>query len=181
MEAHHSFFANPRSWVAIAFVIFFVLFGRKLWAALAAVLDKHAATIRADLDEAARLRKEGETLLADAKTRREAAIIEAKALLESAHAEARRVAEQAGIEAEAAGHRREKMALDRIAAAEKGGGDGCAPGRGGHCRTGGGAGHRRDPDGRGGCAADRPCHRRAALRLGARPGCLATRLGALRR
>src|ERR1700733_2876903 len=85
LEEHHSFFANPRSWVAIAFVIFFVLFGKKLWAALAAMLDKHAATIRAELDEAARLRKEGETLLADAKARREAAIAEAKMLIESAH------------------------------------------------------------------------------------------------
>ncbi len=119
MEAHHSFFGNPRTWVAIAFVIFFVLFGKKLWAALASMLDKHAATIRADLEEAARLRKEGEALLADAKTRREAAITEAKAMIEAAHVEARRVAETAAAEAEAAGKRREKMAMDRIAAAEK--------------------------------------------------------------
>lgn len=119
MHEHQGFFANPRSWVAIAFVIFFVLFGKKLWTTLAAMLDKHAATIRADLDEAARLRKEGETLLADATARRQAAIADAKALIESAHAEARRVAEQAGIDAEAAGKRREKMAMERIAAAEK--------------------------------------------------------------
>ncbi len=119
MEPHHSFFANPRSWVAIAFVIFLVLFGKKLWTALAAMLDKHAATIRADLDEAQRLRKEGEAMLADAKTRREAAIAEAKTLIESAHAEAQRVAAQAGIDAEAASRRHEKTALERIAAAEK--------------------------------------------------------------
>ncbi len=119
MEEHHSFFGEPRTWVAIAFVIFFVLFGKKLWTALAAMLDKHAATIRADLDEAARLRKEGEALLADAKTRPEAAITEAKALVDAAHLEAQRVAKEAAAEAEATGKRREKMAMDRIEAAEK--------------------------------------------------------------
>ena len=39
---HHyegGFFANPANWVLIAFVLFFVLFGRKLWSVLAAMLD----------------------------------------------------------------------------------------------------------------------------------------------
>lgn len=115
----HEFFAEPRSWVAIAFVIFFVLFGSKLWHALAGMLDKHAATIRAELEEASRLRKEAESMLADARTRRESALTEARALLDSAHAEAGRVAEQARTDAEAAGKRREQMAMERISAAEK--------------------------------------------------------------
>ena len=42
MEHHESFFSDPRSFVAIAFVIFFVLFGKKLWGALTAMLDKRA-------------------------------------------------------------------------------------------------------------------------------------------
>jgi F-type H+-transporting ATPase subunit b len=114
-----SFFAEPRSWVAIAFIIFFVLFGAKLWKALAGILDKRAATVRAELDEAGRLRREAEAMLADATQRREAAIADAKALLDGAHAEAIRVARAAAEEAEAAARRREKMAMDRIAAAEK--------------------------------------------------------------
>ena len=119
MEHHESFFENPRSWVAIAFVIFFALFGKKIWAALTALLDKHSAAVRAELDEAARLRAEAQAMLNDARTQREAALTDAKALLESAKAEAVRVAEQAHSDAEAAGRRREKMATDRIAAAEK--------------------------------------------------------------
>ncbi len=115
----HDFFAEPRSWVAIAFVIFFAIFGGKLWKALAGMLDKHAATIRAELDEASRLRTEAEAMLKDARSRREAALTEARALLDSAHAEAGRVAEQASKDAETAGRRREQMAMDRIAAAEK--------------------------------------------------------------
>jgi F-type H+-transporting ATPase subunit b len=115
----HHFFAEPRSWVAIAFVIFFVIFGGKLWTAMSGILDKHAATIRSELDEASRLRSEAEAMLADAKARREAALTDAKALIASAHAEAGRVAEQARIDVEASGRRREQMAMDRIAAAEK--------------------------------------------------------------
>ena len=91
----HEFFSEPRSWVAVAFVIFFVLFGSKLWTALAAMLDKHSAGIRAELEEASRLRKEAERMLADARTRRESALAEARALIQSAHAEAGRVGDQA--------------------------------------------------------------------------------------
>lgn len=119
MEPHHSFFADPRSWVAIAFVIFVGVFGPRIWKAVAAQLDSHARTIRAELDEASRLRREAETMLADAQTRREAALADAQALLAGAHAEAARVAQQARVDAEQAGRRREQMAMDRIAAAEK--------------------------------------------------------------
>jgi F-type H+-transporting ATPase subunit b len=115
----HAFFAEPRSWVAVAFVIFFVLFGSKIWQALAGLLDKHSAAVRAELDEASRLRQEAEAMLAEARTRREAALTEARAMIESAHAEAGRVAEQARVDAEASGRRREQMAMERIAAAEK--------------------------------------------------------------
>ena len=115
----HGFFGEPRTWVAIAFVIFFAIFGNKLWKALAAMLDKHAATVRAELDEASRLRTEAEAMLREAQVRREAALTEARALLDGARAEASRVGEQARVDAEAAGRRREQLAMDRIAAAEK--------------------------------------------------------------
>ena len=115
----HEFFSEPRTWVAIAFFIFFGVFGPRLWRVIAAMLDKHAATIRSELDEASRLRAEAEAMLTDARARREAALVEAQAMLQSAHAEAARVAGQARTDAEQAGRRREQMAMDRIAAAEK--------------------------------------------------------------
>jgi F-type H+-transporting ATPase subunit b len=114
-----SFFAEPKNWVAIAFVIFFVLFGGRLWKVLAGMLDKHAASVRAELDEAGRLRREAEAMLADATKRRADAIEDARALLAGARVEAQRLAQAAARDAEAAGRRREKMAIDRIAAAEK--------------------------------------------------------------
>lgn len=114
-----SFFQNPRTWVAVAFVIFFVLFGRKMWAAITKILDARAAAVRAELDEAARLRQEAMAMLKDAETRRADALKDAQALIEGAQQEATRLTAAATEEAEQASARREKMAMDRISAAEK--------------------------------------------------------------
>lgn len=114
-----SLWAEPRTWVIVAFFAFFILFGRKLWKPLAALLDNRAVTVRAELDEAARLRREAEAMLVDATARRDAALQDARALIDGAQAEANRVTEAAAAEAERSARRREQMALDRIAAAEK--------------------------------------------------------------
>jgi F-type H+-transporting ATPase subunit b len=119
MEHHHSFFAEPRNWVAVAFVLFVVLFGRRLWAAYTAMVDGRAAVIRAELEEAGRLRAEAERMLETARSERDAALAEARAVLERSHAEAARLAEEAREEASRAARHREQMAMDRIAAAEK--------------------------------------------------------------
>ncbi len=114
-----SFLGNPRTWVGLAFILFFVFFGRKLWRALAKLLDDHTAAVSAELDEASRLRREAEAMLRDAEQRRETALAEAKALIENAKAQADRVAAATAADAEASAIRRERMAMDRIAAAEK--------------------------------------------------------------
>ena len=114
-----SLWAEPRTWVVIAFVLFFVIFGRKLWQALATLLDARTEAVRAGLDEAARLRREAEAMLRDAEARRVAAIEDARRLVEGAKVQAAQAAATAAAEAEAASRRREQMAMDRIAAAEK--------------------------------------------------------------
>jgi F-type H+-transporting ATPase subunit b len=114
-----TFLTNSRTWVAVAFVLFFLLFGKMLWKALASMLDSRSAAVRSELEEAARLRREAEAMLQDAEKRRTDALAEAQALIEGAKAEASRVAAATAAEAEAAAKRRERMALDRIAAAEK--------------------------------------------------------------
>ncbi len=114
-----SFWGNPRTWVGVAFVLFVLIFGRKLWAAIATMLDARTAQVRASLDEAARLRQEAEAMLRDAEARRTAAIEDARQLIEGAKGEAERVAAAATREAEAVSRRREQMAIDRISAAEK--------------------------------------------------------------
>jgi F-type H+-transporting ATPase subunit b len=113
------FWERPTFWVAVAFVLFFVLFGKRLFAALTAMLDARAAAIRHELEEAARLRREAEDMLREATRKRETALAEANALLEKAEIEAARLAQAIREEAEANAKRREEMAHMRIAAAEK--------------------------------------------------------------
>jgi F-type H+-transporting ATPase subunit b len=114
-----SFFADPKNWVVLAFFLFFILFGKKLWDALAALLDARTNSVKAELEEASRLRREAEAMLADAEKQRTNALSEAKTLIERARSEADRLAAEAAAEAEAAAKRRERMAIDRIGAAEK--------------------------------------------------------------
>ncbi len=119
MHHEETFWTNPRTWVGVAFVLFVVIFGRKLWDAIRKILDDHSDRVRAELDEASRLRTEAEAMLRDAETRRETALKDAQRLIEGAKAEAARVQETAAADAEASAKRREQMAIDRIAAAEK--------------------------------------------------------------
>ena len=116
---HESFFHEPKNWVLVAFVIFLILFGRKIWGALASMLDARAIKVRAELDEASRLRKEAEAMLREAQKSRDEALADAKKLIAGAQAEAGRLTAATAAEAEASAKRREQMAIDRIAAAEK--------------------------------------------------------------
>lgn len=113
------FWMRPVFYVAVAFVLFFVLFGKKLWSVLTGMLDARIAKIQAELAEASALRREAEAMLADATTQREAALASAQQLLAYARDEAERVAASTTAEAEAAARRRERMALDRIFSAEQ--------------------------------------------------------------
>ena len=119
MHEHAGFFANPQNWVGISFFIFFILFGGKIWSALSGMLDNRAKEVRAELDEASRLRTEAEAMLRDAERQRGEALADAKALIAGAQAEAARLTAATAAEAEASAKRREQMAIDRIAAAEK--------------------------------------------------------------
>jgi F-type H+-transporting ATPase subunit b len=120
--AHHYeyFWLDPKFWVAISFVLFLAIFGRMAWAKIAPMIDARGQRIRADLDEAQRLRAEAEELLRQAEADRAAALKEAEELLARAKVEAERVGIAAAAEAEAGAKRRERMALDRISAAEAG-------------------------------------------------------------
>ena len=110
---------NPEVYVLIAFLIFFGLFGGKVWSAFMGILDSRTEAVRVQLAEASRLRAEAEQMLREAHKAREAALAEARDVLARSRAEAARLAAEAEAEAEAGAKRRERMALDRIAAAEK--------------------------------------------------------------
>ncbi|HYP62476.1 MAG TPA: F0F1 ATP synthase subunit B [Acidocella sp.] len=113
-----AFYQHGAFWVFVAVAIFALVAGRQIARAIAGLLDKRTASVSAALAEAAQLKAEAEAMLADAKDRQKQAEEDAKKILETAHVEAASLAAALAAEAEASAKRRERMALDRIAAAE---------------------------------------------------------------
>ena len=110
---------NAEFWVAVAFLIFVGLmiywgFHRTILDAL----DRRGARIKAELDEAQRLKEEAATLLAEYRRRHEEAEREAQAIIDGARAEAERVAAEAKAKTEEFIARRTRMAETKISQAE---------------------------------------------------------------
>lgn len=114
-----SLLASPEFWVLVSFLIFMGLFGMRLWGALTGMLDARANAVRTELAEAQRLRSEAEAMRAEAEAMKAAALTEARTVIERSRQEAERVAAAAAADARASAQRRERMAMDRISAAEK--------------------------------------------------------------
>jgi F-type H+-transporting ATPase subunit b len=110
--------SDPKLWVAISFFLFLALAWKPVIGRILAALDARGERIRAEFDEAAKLRAEAEAMLREAKAKREAAAAEAKQVLAHAREEARLIAAEMEAELAASLKRRERMALERIAAAE---------------------------------------------------------------
>lgn len=115
---HGSVWANPETWVAVAFVLFVVLLGKVLWAKIAALLDKRAADIRKALDEAARLRDEALKAKTDAEKTLAQATSEAESIVALARSEVQSMQARAAQNLQAQIALREQQALDRIAQSE---------------------------------------------------------------
>jgi len=114
----HMFF-EAETWVAIAFICFLGLLAyvgvhRKL----AKALDDRAARIKAELDEARKLRDDAAQLLADYQRKRQEAETEAQGIVAGARAEAERMAADAKAKVEEFVDRRTKLAETKIAQAE---------------------------------------------------------------
>jgi F-type H+-transporting ATPase subunit b len=110
---------DPEIWVATAFVIFL---GALAWLGvdklLIKALDDRSARIKSELDEALRLRKEAEEVLAEYKRRQGEAEKTAEAIIHNAGVEAERMATEAQAKVEEFIARRTKMAETKIAQAE---------------------------------------------------------------
>jgi F-type H+-transporting ATPase subunit b len=110
---------NAEFWVAVAFVLFIaVLIKLGAHRVIIGALDDRSARIKAELDEAKRVREEAQALLADYQRRRSEADREADAIVVAAKAEAERVAAEAKAKVEDFVARRTKMAETKIAQAE---------------------------------------------------------------
>jgi F-type H+-transporting ATPase subunit b len=110
---------NAEFWVAVAFVIFVALMiYMGLHRSILDALDQRGARIKAELDEALRLKEEAQKLLAEYQRRHGEAERDAEAIIASARTEAERVAAEAKTKMEDFIARRTKMAETKIAQAE---------------------------------------------------------------
>jgi F-type H+-transporting ATPase subunit b len=106
-------------WVAVGFFLFIgVLVYYGIPKKMIDALDQRGARIKAELDDARRLRDEAEGLLAEYKRKRQAAQVEADEIIANARAEAERIAAEAKARMEEFVARRSQVAEAKIAQAE---------------------------------------------------------------
>ena len=106
-------------WVAVSFVLFVGVLGYfGVHKMLVKGIDDRRDRIKAELDEARRLKAEAEALLATYRRKQQEAEQEAQAIVASARTEAERLAAEAEAKIEEFVGRRTKMAESKIAQAE---------------------------------------------------------------
>ncbi|MBS7542363.1 ATP F0F1 synthase subunit B [Ancylobacter oerskovii] len=106
-------------WVLVAFVIFMAIVAKfGAFSGIAAKLDSRGERIRAELEEARRLKEEAQKLVAEYRRKQHEAEAEAEAIVTTAKAEAERLAAEAKAKLEDLIARRTKMAEQKIAQAE---------------------------------------------------------------
>lgn len=115
---HGGLFSDPAFWVAVAFVLFFLLAGKVLWKRIVALLDKRSSDIAKALAEADRLRSDALKAKQDAERTLAQASSEGGAIIQQAREEAERMKVKAVASLETAIALREQQAKDRIAQAE---------------------------------------------------------------
>ncbi len=112
-------FTQPETWVAIAFVILMVLFAYLgIHKTVLTALDHRSQRIKAELDDARRLKDEAAKLLGEYQARRATAEREAEEIIANARSEAERIATDAKAKMEDFVARRTKTAEGKIALAE---------------------------------------------------------------
>lgn len=116
--AEPGFFANPEVWVAITWLIVVALLVKFAGGTILKMLDARRDGIKAELEEAERLRDEAQELLNSIQKHQREAARDAEAIIARARTDAQRLAVQAAADLDALLARRERQALDRIAQAE---------------------------------------------------------------
>ncbi len=112
-------FSDPETWVAVAFVILMGVFAYVgVHRTVLTALDHRRDRIKAEFDDAHRLKDEAAKLLADYQARRASAEREAQDIITNAKAEAERIAAEGKAKLEDFIARRTKTAEGKIALAE---------------------------------------------------------------
>jgi F-type H+-transporting ATPase subunit b len=103
----------------LALIILIAIVYKPLSRIILGALDGHAAKVRAELEEAKRLREEAQHLLAEQQSKVAAGKDQAQATLTQARTEAERQTQRHQVELEAMLQRRTEQAMDRIAREEQ--------------------------------------------------------------
>jgi len=112
-------FEEPEFWVAIAFIILMGVFAYLgIHRTVLTTLDHRRDRIKAELDDARRIKEEAAKVLEQYKARRASAEREAAEIITGARAEAERIASEAKAKMEDFVARRTKTAENKIALAE---------------------------------------------------------------
>jgi len=112
-------FAEPEFWVAVAFLILMGVFAYLgVHRTILTTLDHRRDRIKAELDDARRLKDEAAKVLEQYKARRASAEREAEEIITTAQADAERIASEARAKMEDFVARRTKTAESKIALAE---------------------------------------------------------------
>lgn len=112
-------FNDPTFWTAVAVVLFVALIAKPVGKMASKALDERAEKIKAELDEAERLRNEAQDLLAQYQRKQRDASSEAENIIQHAKEEAERMDREGREKLKASLERREKLAMERIEMAEQ--------------------------------------------------------------
>ncbi len=119
MAAEHTgLFGDTHFWVLLATILFVIVAFKKGRTPLLDMLDKRTARIKADLEEAERLRIEAQDLLSDTQKKHRDAIQTAQQIIDNAGQIAERLGKEAERKLEETLKRKEAQLLERISRAE---------------------------------------------------------------
>ncbi len=111
---------SPDTWVLVSFILFVALLVYyQIPSKIANALDSRADKIKAELDEARRLREEAQEILADYQRKRRDAEKEAEDIIALARSEAQAYAEKSQQNLKETLERRVRLAEEKIARAEE--------------------------------------------------------------
>lgn len=118
-EGHHAgLLSDPHVWVLFSAVLFGVLAFKKGKQPLLNMLDSRTARIKAELEEAERLKAEAQALLADCQKKNRDAVQTAQKIVDNAREAAELIQKEAEKKLSENLARREALLLERIARAE---------------------------------------------------------------
>ena len=110
--------ADPSFWVGLAFMLTVALIAKPIWRGISSSLDEHAEKIRAQIEEARKLREDAQALLADYQRKQREALAEAEKIVHQARQDAERLKSEAEAELARSIERRRAQANERISQTE---------------------------------------------------------------